>query len=157
MSDGSDDGSFPVDDARLLADLGAALGADDLPDGLLERADGLLAWKGVDHELAALLDDAAAEPAGVRGTASGAAAGVTTFATPTGDLVLEVVLTGSRLTGQVLVGAPTSVVLERHDGSAEAAVDDVGQFVFAAVEPGVARLRVAPGTGDPIVTDWFLL
>jgi hypothetical protein len=93
----------------------------------------------------------------VRGAASGAAAGVTTFATPAGDLVLEVVLTGARLTGQVLVGAPSHVVLERRDGSASAAVDAVGQFVFDAVGPGLVRLRVAPGTGDPIVTDWFVL
>src|SRR5689334_22040643 len=88
-------------DARLLDELGTALGPEDTPAGLVERADGLFALRDLDSALVELLDQPAAEPAGMRG---GTATARLDFETSDGSVALELVRQGDRLVGQLLAG-----------------------------------------------------
>jgi hypothetical protein len=155
MSDAADGEPTPADD-RLLAELAAMLGRDMPPDGLVERATGLLAWIDVDHELAQLLDEPDLEAAGIRGAPTANA--LATFEVGDGSVVVELTFDDGRLIGQLLAGAPTRVSLERLDGDVvEAVVDEVGRFVFAEVRVGPARLRWSTSSQRPVLTDWFMV
>jgi hypothetical protein len=150
-----DDRPAAAEDARLLAELGRALGPDRLPAGLVQRAEGLLALAGLDGELAELLE-AAAEPAGVRGAPD--AGDRLLFEVAGGAVAVELVLGRDRVDGQVIAGAPTEVALERPDGTAAVAtVDELGRFGFGSVAAGPARLVLRGGPAGPVTTDWFLL
>jgi hypothetical protein len=153
MSDASREDALPAEDAGLLAELSEALGRDPLPAGLLDRAEGLLAWMDVERELAGLLDDADVELAGTRG-------GVTTglvFATPGGDVAVEVTFEDGGLAGQVLAGEPASVLLERSDGSTTTVpVDELGRFGVQRPDRGPVRLHLPAAPGRTVVTDWFM-
>lgn len=155
MSDGRDE---PVsdDDARLVAELGRALGPGTYPPGLVERANGLLAFADFDRELAEVLETSSGELVGTRGPAQSAAL---RFEVADGSVTVEVSLERDRIDGQVIAGAIAEVVLERLSGSAETAtVDDLGRFVFEQPGTGPVRLRLRgarPGP-EPVATDWFL-
>ncbi len=144
-----------ADDARLLADLGQALGRDDPPEGLVGRAEGLVAFMDVDRELVELLDAAAAEPVGSRGL------GVSdrlAFELADGSVSLELSLDGHVLAGQILSGGVVEVTVLRLDGEvATSTVDDLGQFSLRPVPAGPVRLRLRDGSGRTLVTDWFLV
>jgi hypothetical protein len=148
-------------DARLLEQLGQALGPDPLPAGLVGRAEGLLAYAGLDRDLAELLEEAAAEPAGVRGPVEAGERLV--FEVADGSVTVELVVRRDRLDGQVLAGTPTEAVLEwRGGGTAATAVNQLGGFSFepGAGEPlrsGPARLLLRGGPSRPVTTSWFLL
>lgn len=156
------DAVLPPEDATLLAALGRALGPDESPAGLVDRAIELLAFADVDAELAALLTDAAdqelAEPAGVRGGAP--APTLLTFGSDDGEVTVEIELGAGEVHGLVVGAAPATVELARADGSSVAApVDALGRFSFTALPPGPARLVVpGPGaTGTTVVTAWFVV
>jgi hypothetical protein len=157
VTDGYDD--EPAE-AALLERLRALLGSDPPPDGMVARAEGLLAFRDVDRELVELLQDAAAEPAGLRG-------GVDTperllfelDGGPEGSAVsVEVSLDRDALRGQVLAGVVTEVELERLGMPLRtSSVDALGQFAFADPLPGPTRLRLSGSAARPRTTDWFLL
>lgn len=162
-------------EARLLAGLRDALDVDAPPAGLVERAEGLVAYFELDSDLAALLDEPAPELAGVRGPAG--TDDRLTFETADGSLSVEVVLSRERLSGQVLAGDGVQVVLETLAGAQlTAAVDPLGRFRFDDPPAGPARLcwaparptsspepatpaatKPSPPTEAPVTTDWFLL
>jgi len=155
MSDGQDEAAS-ADEVRLLAEIGRAIGPDALPPGLVERAEGLAAFANIDLELAELLDTAAAEPAGVRGSAT--TGRPLAFQVADGSIAIEVVVDRDRLAGQVHAGAVTDVDLEHPTGAVgTAAVDDLGRFSFARPGSGPTRLRLWGGFTRPVVTGWFLL
>jgi hypothetical protein len=158
MSDEFDAEAMPADDARLLDELGQALGSDPLPAGLLDRAEGLLTYLHLDRELAALLDDPEAAMAGTRSTAAAAAGhGRLEFEVEDGSVSLELSVERDRVAGQILSGSVTEVTLERLDGdTATAVVDELGRFAFDHVPAGPARLRLG-GAAHPVTTDWFLI
>lgn len=150
------DAADAADEARLLDELRAALGPDPAPAGMVGRAEGLLAFAGVDHELAELLDRSAAEPVGVRGPAD--ATGVLVFEVGDGSITVEVTVTADRLDGQVLGGEPTDVELEHVGGATRPGpVDGLGRFTFSAPASGPARLHLRGGAARSVTTDWFLL
>ena len=154
MTDASEPDLSPVD-AQLLAELRSVLGDDPAPAGLVERAEGLVAYADVDRDLAALLDEAALEVAGTRG--STAADNRLAFETADPTQSVEVVLTRDALEGQVLAGDLASVELETLTGHRfAAAVDELGRFTVMDFPHGPARLRWA-GANGPVTTDWFLL
>lgn len=142
-------------DTRLLDELRAALDRNAGPPA--GRFDGLLSFAFADNgALAELLDAPLAEPAGVRG--SGHTDRALVFEVGDGSLTVEAVVAPGRLDGQVLVGGPAEVVLERVGGPALARpVDDLGRFAFVRTIPGSGRLRLSGGPTGPVTTDWFLL
>jgi hypothetical protein len=150
---------LPAEDARLLDELRAALGDDPAPPGFIARAEGLVAYAGVDRELAELLETAAAEPAGLRSRPD-AAAQPLVFEVADGSISVELVIGRDRLDGQVHSGTLTEVVLERPGGDIRSSgIDELGRFAFTPVAAGPARLRLR-SPGDPtrsVTTDWFLV
>jgi hypothetical protein len=155
MSDGYDDETLSEDEARLLADLARALGPDVPPAGLVTRAEGLVAFMDVDRELVELLDEAAAEPVGSRGTSTSGRLG---FELGNGSISLEVSFDGEVPEGQVLSGNVVAVSLEGLGGVLDSsAVDALGRFSLRSVPTGPVRLRLEDGSGRPLATDWFLL
>lgn len=145
-----------ADDARLIERLGRALGPDPAPEGMLGRLEGLLAFRDVDRELMQLLQDAAPEPAGMRGTA-----GVQdrlAFELGDGSVSVELVPERGLLRGQVLAGEVTEVALERLAAeSRTSAVDALGRFTFDDPAAGPARLRLRGRATGPWTTGWFLI
>jgi hypothetical protein len=153
MSDMPD--ALPPDDARLVDDLRAALGPDPLPAGLLDRAAGLLGWMDVDHELATLLEEAAVEPSGTRGSGD---ATVMTYEVADGSVTVELVVGWGELRGQVLSGDVTLVLVERSGGDTQdVPLDELGQLAATGLPHGPARLRLVRGSALPVVTEWFVL
>jgi len=153
MSDANDEPLLEPE-ARLLADLGRALGPDDPPPGLLARAEGLLAFMGIDQELVQLLD-AEVETVGSRGTATGDRL---VFELGDGSVSLEVGSDGVLLVGQLISGDVVEVALEGLDGVlAASAVDELGRFSLRSAPAGPVRLRLHGGSGRRLATDWFLL
>lgn len=154
MHDAFEDDALSAEQARLLAELGRAAGADPLPDGLVERAEQLLAYRGLDAELLALRDEAAAEPAGLRG---GTQATRLRFDLRDGTIGVELEPRRDRLVGQVLSGELTEVALERPGGAARMSeVDELGRFTFAPAPSGPMRLRLRGPDGRSVATEWFL-
>jgi hypothetical protein len=153
MTDEADD---MIDDAdrRTLDALGDALGRETLPDGLLDRAAGLLAWADIDHELASLLDEADLEQAGTRGAAIGS---LLEFRLDDGTIVIDVDIDERAVRGQIVGGDATRVELARADGRVDGVeVDDLGSFSFDDVTPGSVRIVLRSG-GRAIHTDWFVV
>ncbi len=157
MADPEDDVPAGADDVALLRELGGALGPDELPAGLVDRALELLAVADLDAELTALLEQAAddAELADVRGFAS--TAEPVTFVSPDGAVTVEVEVDRDVVQG-LLIGSDASIVtLERTVGaSVDAPVDALGRFTFAALASGPARLRVRV-VDATVTTDWFVV
>jgi len=153
MSDTPD--ALTPDDARLIADLRAALGPDPLPPGLLDRAAGLLAWMDVDDELVLLLEEATAEPAGTRGAGDATA---TVYEVADGSVSIELSVGSGELRGQVLSGAVSRAVVERPGGDTrEVMLDALGRLAATGLPHGPARLRLERGSALPVMTEWFVL
>jgi len=144
-------------DADLLRALGNALGPDQLPEGLIERATELLTVIDLDTELVALLQEATtgAEVAGTRGDADVAAP--LAFVSSDGLITIEIAFEHDAVTGQ-LIGADAEVIsLERTSGpSVDAPLGALGRFRFTGLPPGPARLRVRV-LDATVSTEWFVL
>lgn len=170
MTDAREPEISPVE-GHLMAELREVLDPDPAPAGLIERAEGLVAFMDVDRDLAALLEESSSELAGTRG---GAAPGTQlTFETADGAVSVEAVITrdrvagqllpgqllpGQLLSGQVLSGTRSEVTLERLSGDPiVASVDELGRFAFDNPPPGPARLRWPVSTTRSATSDWFLL
>lgn len=140
----------------LLAELRRALGHDAAPEGLVERAAGLVAFADVDRELDELLREVSTETAGVRGPGDDNRPRL--FEIGDGTVACELAIHPHRLDGQMLSGNVASVALVRLAGpGAFVPVDDLGQFSFQHVPPGPARLRLDDGSARDLVTDWFVV
>ncbi len=156
MIDNPEDEPTTVDEQRLLDRLGESLGSDPMPAGMLQRIEGLLAFRDVDRELLELLQDTAAEPAGMRGIAG--SVDRLTFELDDGSVSVELVPATDGLRGQVLSGDVVEVSLERLASEPRTSgVDALGRFAFDLPVDGPARLRLAAGGARSITTDWFLL
>lgn len=144
-----------ADEQAILADLAVVLGADPVPNGLIERAEGLVAWFDVDTELVALLEEPDKELVGTRG---GSATGLI-FVTSDRSTELEVELGSGRVVGHLVAGDAVVASLVRADGSeaARAEIDDLGRFELVTDETGPHRLGVVNSSGVTINTDWFVL
>ena len=154
MSDGRDEAMNDAD-ARLVSELGRALGPGASPPGLVERANGLLAFAAFDRELAQVLDTSPGELVGTRGAAPPGA--VLRFEVADGSVAVEVSLAHGRLEGQVIAGVIAEVGLERLSGpGTTATVDDLGRFVFDRPGTGPVRLALRGARPEPVATDWFL-
>lgn len=146
-------------DQALLAALGRALGrateGDTSDADLVGRCEGLLAWMDVDAELAELLEQAAPELAGTRGSDRGPGM---EFSLADGSCLIEVDVVDGAVRGQVLGVRPERLVLRIVTGVLEAAdVDALGAFEIAAPPPGSARIEIDLDGGRRIHTDWFVI
>jgi hypothetical protein len=157
-----DDDADPSHDDALVNALRSALPPDLPPPGLTDRAKALVTLFDLDRDLAELLESAAVEPVGMRGTT--VAGEQLTFRLRGGDVVVETEVRSGALTGVVVLGDVAQVVLDSEHGEvAIADVDDAGRFAFPRVASRVVRLRLrllreAGDTGRaPVTSDWFLL
>jgi hypothetical protein len=143
------------DEIRLLTELGRALGPQPLPEGLLARADGLLAWLDVDDELQLLLESSAEAVGAVRGSPTGT---TMSYASVDGAFLVELVVGRDVLDGQILAGAADGATLEHPTDEPQHAVPDaLGRFAFPGPSRGPARLRLRAGSESGFVTPWFLI
>ena len=158
MTNDSDPDDITPDERPLLDDLRATLGSDSMPPGVVRRAQGLVAWFGVDEELTAVLQESTEELAGTRGTIT-----TTSFVTPDGTVELELevdeAVDGRRLVGQLIAGDVEAARLVDAAGAEVAAieVDVIGRFEIVLNARGPHRLRLVDAAGHTVVTDWFVL
>lgn len=142
-------------DARLLEELRHAHGADPVPTGFIERSKGLLAWMGIDEELAELIATPEAEMAGTRGSTATTAL---SFRLGDGPTLLELTHEPPQLHGQLISGEADSAVLRRRDGTeVTTEVDLLGQFTFDDVGGGTVQLTVRTGNETTFTTQWFVV
>lgn len=147
--------SEPDADQELLELLARGLAADDpIPARTSESARAVFTWRTIDAELLEIgFDSAVDELTGVRG--AGATVRAIRFAA--GDVEVEVDIEDDHIDGQVLGSEPTSIRLERPDGSAVSTLgDDLGRFEFDGVGQGPVRFRVESGA-ESHVTQWFVV
>lgn len=131
---------------------------DAVPAEVVESARAAFAWRSIDDELAALVYDSERDGellANVRAT--GRSSRMLTFEAP--GLVLEVEVSGSRpreLVCQVVPPQAAFLELLAPGGARAVEADDFGTFHFAAVPPGVVKLRCRPQSGEatPVATSW---
>lgn len=144
-----------MDDDDLLAVLGDALRArEPVGDQVLAAARGAFAFRELDAELAALLDDSATADAlaGFRSATSDIRH--LTFGTET--LTVDVDLDGGDLVGQVTPARPGVATVVTPGGAVGAPIDEDGLFTVAAPGRGPLRLHLAlEGDPSPVVTAWF--
>lgn len=142
------------DDALIDALSRASLRFDPVPESALRVANGALAWRDVDAELAALLSDSAVEDEALAGVRSIALPRLLVF--ESGALEVELELEeeqdGRRVVGLIAPGGAARVIVETARGTvAETAADDLGRFAVAVPE-GPFRLRIERPGAAPVVT-----
>ena len=144
-------------DAALLDVLGQALRTvDPVPAHVLAAAQGAVAWRTIDQDLADLVFDSAFELTGVRDPD---AARQLTFRS--GDVEIELMVVDSatrRLVGQIVPARAATVTLDGTESQVAETSDRFGRFSFDHVQKGPVRLTVAGPAGERgIATDWVLL
>lgn len=142
----------PTDDA-LFDELKDALeAADSVPDDVIAAAKESFTWRTVDAELAELVFDSAIdEVAGVRGDSSERQV---TFRTK--DLEIELMVTGRRITGQLVPPQVATVELAAGEDTRTVEVEESGTFTFDDVPLGPVSLRTRVGD-TTITTEWTVL
>jgi len=141
------------DDDRLLDELRAALRqAGTTTPTMVAAGRAAFSWGGVDAELAVLTHDSLRDGlTGVRGAAAPPRALVFTGA----EVSVEVELTGTGLTGQLIPPAAGEISLLGPDGElATVTADELGCFDLARPPHGLVRLRCRTTSGV-LLTDWF--
>lgn len=143
-------------DARLMAELGRALGPAPSDDDLIARCEGLLAWIDVEADLAELLEQSPAELAGTRGGPGEPSA--LEFSVADGTCIVELRVEDGSLHGQVVGPAPAAVAIRVVTGLVEPApVDELGMFTIDRPPSGSARVEIEFPDGRRIHTDWFVI
>jgi hypothetical protein len=146
----------PLDDDRLLAELGAAMrGAAQVPARFVEVGKSAFAFRGASAEIAALTQDSAgAALAGTR--AESAALRSLTFVAS--QLAIELEVTADALVGQVVPPRSGEIELVGPTGPiANTTVDDVGWFAVRPAPTGPVRLHLRTADGESIHTEWTTL
>ena len=155
MSDERDPDEPTEDERQLLAALDRALPSDRMPAGMTQRADALVSMLDLDRDLAALLEAPDPELVGMRGGA--ALSEALRFEVGDGAIAVEVTIERKALSGTVLRGDLTEVVLEGSAGDLHtSSVDAFGQFEFPATTEHILRLRLVTTSARSVTTDWFL-
>lgn len=144
------------EDDRLMAEL-RALGSrlDPVPADAVAAARSAIAWRTMESELAALIDETSdAGLAGARGADTPTLLG---FESP--HLVIEVEVrqsrTGRSVLGQLVPAQVAQVELRHRGGTVAVMADEAGRFAAGPLEPGPLSLRCTAGA-QVVETDWFL-
>ena len=150
------DDEMSSSDRLLMQALADAIGGPRPPIDLVARCESLLAWIDVDAELAMLLDQPVAEPAGTRGATRSPTA--LEFVVGDGSCVVEVTLSESGIRGQLLGGEASTAIARATTGAAVSApIDGLGVFVINEVPSHSIRLELELIDGRRIHTDWFVI
>jgi hypothetical protein len=151
-------GSFRHGDDELLDTLRSAVNEPgEVPPEVLAAANGAFAWRTIDAELAALVEESWAGHDSLVGVRS-AEPGDRTLVFRAADTVLEVDVSDDALVGQIDPARSGSVVLECPDGTtATAEIDELGWFTVQSRFSGMVRLRCAPDSAPSFVTEWVRL
>lgn len=144
-------------DDRLIAEL-RALGSrlDPVPADAVASARSAIAWRTMDSELAALIDEPSdAVLAGARSTDTPT---LLIFDSP--HVVIEVEVrngpTGRSMLGQLVPAQVANVVVRHRGGTVSIMADEAGRFAAAPLERGPLSLRCTAGP-HVVETDWFLV
>ncbi len=144
-------------DEELLTELRRALReAEPVPQGVLDAAKAVFAWRTVDAELAALAYDSAVHEdlSAVRSES----ASVRTMTFESGSLVVELGVTEGGLVGQVVPPQPYSLVLRRPEHAPEPVpVDGLGCFRIEPLPGGPFSLLIRTPQDVVVATDWVTL
>jgi hypothetical protein len=142
------------DDELLMRDLSVALrGLPPAPPEFVVAAEGALAWRTIDVELAELSYDSAADRQLLTRTRSTSAA--RTLAFHNAGVTIEVELTETGIVGQLVPGSGARVTVETMAGVfAETVVDEIGCFLFAP-PPAVPFRLYARSDRYAVVTPWM--
>jgi hypothetical protein len=149
----------PLNDDALLAELGDAVrGAADVPPGFVAAGKAAFTWRNVDAELAQLQYDSASAPASTTTRSQASRPRALTFST--GELTIELELTGEGLLGQLVPPQRGQVQVQTRTGAtttvqATVQVDEVGWFAVRPVPAAMLRLRVEVAGHDPVLTEWI--
>lgn len=120
---------------------------DPVPAPVLEQARAILAWRGIDAELAELVFDS--DTAALSGVRGGEAARQITFHAPGLEIEVEVVSERARtVLGQLVPAQDAEIELRNSSQTLRMRTDALGRFTFDAVAPGPVKLTVA--TGDDV-------
>lgn len=151
-------GSFRHGDDELLDTLRSAVnGPGEVPPEVVAAAKGAFAWRTIDAELAALVEESWAGQDSLVGVRS-VEPGDRTLVFRAADTVLEVDVSDDGLVGQIDPARSGTVVLECADGtSTMAEIDELGWFTLDRRSSGMVRLRCSPDGAASFVTEWVRL
>jgi hypothetical protein len=151
------------DDTELEEELRRVVAqVDSVPAALLEEAEGALAWRTIDAELAELAFDSLVdhgEAALVRGIQHGRM-----LSFRASSLTIEVEVTGTRasrrLVGQLVPAQRGSVDIRHADNVVNVEADELGRFSADSLQAGPISLRCridSAAAQRPVVTDWITI
>jgi hypothetical protein len=141
-------------DDRLLAAIGRLFDeVDPVPKGVITAALGSYAWRAVDAELAALIEDSALMSAAVRGVGE---TRLLTFEATAVTVVVEVTELDRtrRLLGQVVPPGVCRLEIRHGTGITSVETDTLGRFSVDDVSPGPVSILCASEGREPVVTSW---
>jgi hypothetical protein len=147
-----------TDDDQLLATLGEALRAGDVPGAVVRAGKLAYAAHGIDAQFAALTYDSAVDDGQALAAtrAEPARARSLTFGSTT--LTIELEVTEDAVLGQLLPPQPGTVQVEVDGGGDETVdVDEAGGFVVSPIPQSPFRLRFRTAAGGSVITGWIPL
>jgi hypothetical protein len=146
---------YDSDDELLDALRSAVNGPGEVPAEVLAAANGAFAWRTIDAELAALVEESWAgndSLVGVRSTQGTDR----TLVFRASETVLEIDVSADGLVGQIDPARSGTVLLECPDGTtATAKIDELGWFTVQPRSSGMVRLRCSPDGAPTFVTEWM--
>ncbi len=157
MLDEPDDTGLEEELRRVVAQV------DSVPAVLLEEAEGALAWRTIDADLAELAFDSLVdqdEAALVRGIQQGRM-----LSFRASSLTIEVEVTGTRasrrLVGQLVPARRGSVDIRQGESVVTVEADELGRFSADSLQAGPISLRCrlldSAEAQRPVVTDWITI
>ena len=151
-------GSFRHGDEELLETLRQAVnGPGNVPPEVIAAANGAFAWRTIDAELAALVEESPVANDALVGVRSAQPADRTLVFRAT-HTVLEVDISDDGLVGQIDPARSGTVVVESPDGTtATAQIDELGWFTVHPRFSGMVRMRCTPDDAPSFVTEWMRL
>jgi hypothetical protein len=150
--------SFRDPDEQILDTLRRSVNQPGaVPPEVIAAATGAFAWRTIDAELAALVDESWATNETLVGVRSAAPVERTVVFKST-ETMLEIDITAGGLIGQIDPARPGTVFLEYPDGTtAHTEVDELGWFTVHPRPAGMLRIRCLPDGASPFVTEWMRL
>ncbi len=145
-----------LSDDELIQLLGEALQqSDPIPDRALEGAKAAFTWISIDRELLEITSDSSLVGAGMRGVGDEGR-----FVVMEADgMTIEIEIglpPAARVVGQILPAASAAVSAVSAAGQKLSVdTDDLGRFVFPALDAGSVRFSVEVESGQTFDSEWI--